>query len=139
MSVKRRCTLEHGSTSSWTAWDWASHGSWLKVPLGKLASERTVPLDAATLAALDEWIALRGPQRVLPPPRLSRPADFLFTKRGPPPDRLPAAARARRRRSDRPRPDRRRHASSAARPTQPAWPGWRRSAQTACAVSLRSR
>ena len=63
-------------------WDSASHGSWLKVPLGKLATERTVPLDAATLAALDEWIAQRGPQRALPHPRLNRPADFLFSERG---------------------------------------------------------
>lgn len=63
-------------------WDTGSHGSWLKVPLGKLGTERTVPLDVATLAALDEWIARRGPQRALPHPRLSRPADFLFTERG---------------------------------------------------------
>jgi site-specific recombinase XerD len=63
-------------------WDSPSHGSWLKVPLGKLATERTVPLDAPTLAALDEWITQRGPQRALPHPRLSRPADFLFTERG---------------------------------------------------------
>jgi len=63
-------------------WDSASHGSWLKVPLGKLGTERTVPLDATTLAALDEWMALRGPQRALPHPRHGRPADFLFTERG---------------------------------------------------------
>ncbi len=63
-------------------WDTGSHGSWLKVPLGKLGTERTVPLDEATLAALDAWIARRGPQRALPHPRLSRPADFLFTDRG---------------------------------------------------------
>lgn len=63
-------------------WDSASHGSWLRVPLGKLATERTVPLDAPTLAALDEWITQRGPQRALPHPRLNRPADFLFTERG---------------------------------------------------------
>jgi len=68
-------------------WDTGSHGSWLKVPLGKLGTERTVPLDETTLAALDEWIARRGPQRALPHPRLSRPADFLFTDRG---RRLPA-------------------------------------------------
>lgn len=67
--------------------DTGSHGSWLKVPLGKLATERTVPLDEATLTALDDWIARRGPQRALPHPRLSRPADFLFTERG---RRLPA-------------------------------------------------
>jgi integrase len=63
-------------------WDSASHGSWLKVPLGKLGTERTVPLDNTTLAALDEWMALRGPQRALPHPRLNRPADFLFVERG---------------------------------------------------------
>ena len=63
-------------------WDSASHGSWLKVPLGKLGTERTVPLDAATLAALDEWMHQRGPQRALPHPGYSRPADFLFIERG---------------------------------------------------------
>jgi site-specific recombinase XerD len=63
-------------------WDSSSHGSWLKVPLGKLGTERTVPLDATTLSALDEWMALRGPQRALPHPRLSRLADFLFVERG---------------------------------------------------------
>jgi len=63
-------------------WDSPSHGSWLKVPLGKLGTERTVPLDAATLSALDEWMALRGPQRALSHPRLNRPADFLFVERG---------------------------------------------------------
>jgi site-specific recombinase XerD len=73
-------------------WDSPSHGSWLKVPLGKLATERTVPLDAATLTSLDEWIAQRGPQRALPHPRLGRPADFLFTERG----KRPTAWRLRR-------------------------------------------
>jgi len=73
-------------------WDSPSHGSWLKVPLGKLATERTVPLDPTTLAALDEWIAQRGPQRALPHPRLGRPADFLFTERG----KRPTAWRLRR-------------------------------------------
>jgi site-specific recombinase XerD len=63
-------------------WDSASHGSWLKVPVGKLGTERTVPLDAGTLSALDEWMALRGPQRALPHARLRRPADFLFVERG---------------------------------------------------------
>lgn len=63
-------------------WDSASHGSWLKVPVGKLGTERTVPLDADTLAALDEWMQLRGPQRALPHPRQQRPADFLFVERG---------------------------------------------------------
>lgn len=62
--------------------DFASHGSWLKVPLGKLATERTVPLDEVTLAALDGWTAQRGPQRALPHPRHGQPTDFLFLERG---------------------------------------------------------
>ena len=72
-------------------WDSPSHGSWLKVPLGKLATERTVPLDEPSLTALDEWMTRRGPQRALPHPRLNRPADFLFTERG----RRPGAFRLR--------------------------------------------
>ena len=41
-----------------------------------------MPLDEPTLAALDEWMARRGPQRALPHPRLNWAADFLFTERG---------------------------------------------------------
>lgn len=57
-------------------------GSWLRVPLGKLASERMVPLDPATVAALDAWAADRGRQRPQPHPRTGRPTDFLVTERG---------------------------------------------------------
>jgi len=63
-------------------WNSASHGTWLKVPLGKLGTERMVPLDPDTLAAVDAWIAHRGPQRAVPHPRHQRPADFLFMERG---------------------------------------------------------
>jgi integrase len=63
-------------------WDSASHGTWLKVPLGKLGTERMVPLDADTLTALDAWMGQRGPQRALPHPRHGRPAEFLFMERG---------------------------------------------------------
>ena len=63
-------------------WDTPTHGTWVKVPLGKLGTERTVPLDEATLATFDEWMATRGPQRALPHPRLDRTADFLFVERG---------------------------------------------------------
>jgi hypothetical protein len=52
------------------------------VPLGKLNTERAVPLDEMTLAALDAWTAVRGRQRCLPHPRDGRPTDFLFTLRG---------------------------------------------------------
>jgi integrase len=63
-------------------WDSASHGTWLKVPLGKLGTERMVPLDAETLTAVDAWAGHRGPQRALAHPRHGHPADFLFMERG---------------------------------------------------------
>jgi hypothetical protein len=52
------------------------------VPLGKLNTERVVPLDADTLTALDAWLAVRGRQRALNHPRHDRPADFLFVIAG---------------------------------------------------------
>ena len=63
-------------------WDFASHGTWVKVPLGKMGTERSVPLDAETLAAFDAWMANRGCQRALPHPRHGQPAYFLFVERG---------------------------------------------------------
>jgi integrase len=57
-------------------------GTWLRVPLGKLATERMVPLDTPTLAALDEWAAQRGTHRPVPHPRTGTLTDFLFTARG---------------------------------------------------------
>lgn len=62
--------------------DYGTNGSWLRVPLGKLATERTVPLDDDTVAALDEWIERRGPQRAIPHPRDGRLTDFLFVEHG---------------------------------------------------------
>ncbi len=62
--------------------DYGADGSWLRVPLGKLATERSVPLDDPTLAVLDEWIGRRGPQRAIPHPRHGRPTDFLFVEHG---------------------------------------------------------
>jgi integrase len=62
--------------------DYGPAGTWLRVPLGKLATERMVPLDAATLAALDEWAAQRGAHRPVPHPRTGALTDFLFTARG---------------------------------------------------------
>jgi integrase len=72
--------------------DFASHGTWLRVPLGKLGTERMVPLDEPTLAVLDAWIANRGQQRSLPHARDGQPADFLFVERG----KRPTAWRLRR-------------------------------------------
>ncbi|HKI39943.1 MAG TPA: tyrosine-type recombinase/integrase [Mycobacterium sp.] len=71
--------------------DFGAHGTWLKVPLGKLGTERMVPLDPEPLAALDTWIAARGEQRTLAHPRDGRPADFVFIERG----RRPGAHRVR--------------------------------------------
>jgi integrase len=63
-------------------WDTPTHGTWVKVPVGKLGTERTVPLDADTLAAFDHWMSHRGRQRPLAHPRDGRPAEFLFMERG---------------------------------------------------------
>jgi len=62
--------------------DYGPAGTWLRVPLGKLATERMVPLDAPTLAALDEWAARRGAHRPVPHPRTGALTDFLFTAHG---------------------------------------------------------
>jgi hypothetical protein len=62
--------------------DYGPAGTWLKVPLGKLATERMVPLSATTIAALDEWVSHRGSHRPLTHPRTGTLTDFLFTAHG---------------------------------------------------------
>lgn len=62
--------------------DFGTHGTWLRVPLGKLGTERMVPLDPEPLALLDAWITNRGQQRSLPHRRDGRLADFVFVERG---------------------------------------------------------
>lgn len=62
--------------------DFGAHGTWLRVPLGKLATERMVPLEADTMAVLDAWTDIRGPQRPIPHPKHGRPVDFLFLEGG---------------------------------------------------------
>ena len=57
-------------------------GAWLKVPLGKLATERMVPLDEETVALIDRICAHRSPGRPLPHPRTARPTEFLLTHHG---------------------------------------------------------
>jgi integrase len=54
------------------------HGAWLKVPLGKLATERMVPLDNETLTVLDRIVARRTPGRPLRHPRTGKHVDFLL-------------------------------------------------------------
>ena len=54
----------------------------MKVPLGKLNSERMVPLDEETVAVIDRIVAHRSPGRAVPHPRTSKPTDFLLTQHG---------------------------------------------------------
>jgi len=58
------------------------NGAWLKVPLGKLDTERMVPLDDEAVALVDRIVATRSDGRSVPHPRTGRPAQFLFTHHG---------------------------------------------------------
>jgi integrase len=62
--------------------DYGPNGTWLRVPLGKLHNERSVPLDDTALEALDEWLAHRASHRARPHPRDGHLADFMFVERG---------------------------------------------------------
>ena len=62
--------------------DYGTSGTWLRVPLGKPATGRMVPLQGGTVELLDAWAAGRGRQRPQPHPRTGRPTDFLFAERG---------------------------------------------------------
>lgn len=57
-------------------------GAWLKVPLGKLATERMVPLDDCTVEIIDRIVAFRSPGRPLRHPRTGRLVEFLLTHQG---------------------------------------------------------
>jgi integrase len=58
------------------------NGAWLKVPLGKMDTERMVPLDDETVTLIDRITATRSEGRAFPHPRSGRPAQFLFTHHG---------------------------------------------------------
>jgi site-specific recombinase XerD len=57
-------------------------GAWLKVPLGKLLTERMVPIDDETTGLIDRIAARRSPGRPLRHPRTGQLADFLLTHQG---------------------------------------------------------
>ncbi|MGH3121819.1 MAG: tyrosine-type recombinase/integrase [Streptosporangiaceae bacterium] len=57
-------------------------GAWLKVPLGKLDSERMVPLDDETVTLIDRIAQARAPGQPLPHPKTRRPTEFLLTHFG---------------------------------------------------------
>jgi site-specific recombinase XerD len=60
----------------------AGQGAWLKVPLGKLATERMVPLDDETVAIVDRIVAHRSQGRPLRHPRTGQLVEFLLTHQG---------------------------------------------------------
>src|SRR6266567_1020893 len=60
----------------------AGSGAWLKVPLGKLLTERMVPLDEETVEIVDRIVAHRSAGRPLRHPRTGQLADFLLTHQG---------------------------------------------------------
>jgi len=57
-------------------------GAWVKVPLGKLDTERMVPVDSETLELLDRITEHRSPGLPLRHPRTGKPVDFLLTHQG---------------------------------------------------------
>ena len=57
-------------------------GAWLKIPLGKLLTERMVPIDEETVKLVDRIVAHRSPGRPLRHPRTGKLADFLLTHQG---------------------------------------------------------
>lgn len=57
-------------------------GAWLKVPLGKLDTERMVPLDDETVDIVDRIVERRSPGRPLRHPRSGRLVEFLLTRQG---------------------------------------------------------
>lgn len=57
-------------------------GAWLKVPLGKLGTERMVPVDDETLVILDRVAARRTPGRPLRHPRTGKQVEFLLVYQG---------------------------------------------------------
>ncbi len=57
-------------------------GAWLKVPLGKLDTERMVPLDPETVDLVDRITEHRSPGRPMRNTRTGRLSDFLLTHQG---------------------------------------------------------
>src|SRR6266568_3691591 len=57
-------------------------GAWLKIPLGKLLTERMVPIDEETLELVDRIVTHRSAGRPLRHPRTGKLADFLLTHQG---------------------------------------------------------
>jgi len=57
-------------------------GAWMKVPLGKLLTERMVPIDEETVELIDRIAIERSPGRPLRHPRSGKLVEFLLTHQG---------------------------------------------------------
>lgn len=57
-------------------------GAWLKVPLGKLDTERMVPLDEETVTLIDQIVTHRSRGAPIPHPRTGKRTEFLLTHHG---------------------------------------------------------
>jgi site-specific recombinase XerD len=57
-------------------------GAWLKIPLGKLLTERMVPIDEETVEIIDRIVNCRSAGRPLHHPRTGQLAEFLLTHQG---------------------------------------------------------
>ena len=57
-------------------------GAWLKIPLGRLLTERMVPIDEETVEFVDRILRHRSAGRPLRHPRTGKLADFLLTHQG---------------------------------------------------------
>ena len=121
------CASANCSTSNWTACTRSpAHGAWLKVPLGKLDTERMVPLD-------DETLDVARPDRRPPHPRPAaaapahRPAGRVPAHPPRTPGLRAGAARRARPRRRRPPASARSPRTNCGTPTPPPWstPGCR--------------
>lgn len=62
--------------------DYQENGVWLQVPLGKLNTQRAVPIEGPALAAFEDWLGHRQACRALRAPRDGHLADFVFVEHG---------------------------------------------------------
>ena len=63
--------------------DYGPTGTWLRVPIGKLGTERSVPLDAPTFDVLDRWLPAAA--RTAHPASAHRQSHRLLSPSTPPP------------------------------------------------------
>jgi integrase len=55
---------------------------WLRVPVGKLHTDRMIPIQSAPVERIDAWMRKRGPQPLLWDERTGKVRDYLFAWQG---------------------------------------------------------